>query len=200
MPAVAFQCPNCSRELQLPQEGWFYTCDYCREVLDLKAQFAFLRGLDAFDEGQALMFAKGPRKLRHKTRENAVYRQVLETFMEAYSSLQLAFTGSLAEVQRQVGVEMMSSMAAEFMKQNMISPMEMSFWNSVLTEQNAQLEIVKIKQKMSERGNAILRLRWYLRLNQLKKTLLEMDQKITRLEKQIAFVDVPRARNRRWKA
>jgi hypothetical protein len=202
MSDYSLKCPVCDYELRPPLDVWFYTCDSCRESLDLKSQYAFLRGLEAFDEGQALMMEKGPRKQRNKTRENQIYRQSLTLFVEAYSSLQVAFVGNLVEVQRQVGIEMMASMAAEFMKQNMISPLEMSYWNSILTEHYAQAEIdrikVRLKQPMGTFG-FLIRLRWTLRANQLKKKLVEIGKKITNLERQIAFVDIPRARNRRWK-
>ena len=203
MSDFSLKCPNCAHELLPPLDVWYYTCEYCRESLDLKSQYAFLRGLEAFDEGQALMIEKGPHKLRNKTRQNAVYRQTLEIFTEAYSSLQVAFQGSLGEVQRQVGIEMMSSMASEFMKQNMISPLEMSYWNSIMNEHVAQTEIDQIKERLTRplgTFDFLIRLRWTLRMNQLKKKLVEIDERIMRIERQIAFVQIPRARNRHWRA
>lgn len=202
MPDFSIKCPNCEHELQPPIDVWYYTCDHCRESLDLKAQYAFLRGLDAFDEGQAIMMEKGPRKPRYKTRQNPVYRQALDLFTESYSSLQIAFLGGLVEVQREVGIEMMASMTAEFFKMNMVSPMEMMYWNSVLTEHIAQTEIDGLKKKLSQPAGAfgsLKRLRWKSRMTQLKKKLIEIDEKIKRIEAQIMFVDVPRARNQRWK-
>ena len=202
MSDFLLKCPSCARELQPPLDVWYYTCEYCRESLDLKSQYAFLRGLEAFDEGQAIMQEKGPRKARNKTRQNAVYRQSLDLFTEAYSSLQVAFQGSLGEVQRQVGIEMMSSMAAEFMKMNMISPLEMSYWNSIMNEHVAQSEIDQIKERLTRPMGTfapLIRLRWRMRLNQLKKKLVEIDERIVRIERQIAFVQIPRARNRHWR-
>jgi hypothetical protein len=202
MADFSIQCPKCNSELQPPIDVWYYTCETCRENLDLKSQYAFLRGLQAFDEGQALMMDKGPRSAHRKVRQNPVYREALDLFTEAYSSLQVAFQGHLYETQRQVGIEMMSSMASEFMKQNMISPLEMTYWNSVLTEHYAQTEVERIKARLAKPLGAfgfLIQTRWNLRLNQLKKKLAEIDQKITRVERQIAFVDIPRARNLRWK-
>ena len=57
-------------------------------------------------------------------------------FREAYSSLQLAFEGELVESQRRLGVEMMASMAQEFMMRMMASDLESHYWQMVLTEQN----------------------------------------------------------------
>lgn len=202
MATSPLRCPNCDAELQVPDDVWYYTCDSCRESLDLKAQFAYLRGLEAFDEGQALMTEKGPKRPRNKTRYNEIYRHCLDLFVEAYSSLQIAFLGHLVEVQRQVGIEMMASMTGEFLRQNMVSPLEMGYWNMILTEHLAQTEIDRLKVRLGQPVGGLgflMRLRWTLRLNQLKKKLIEVDQRINRLERQIAFVDVPRARNRRWK-
>ena len=98
----------------------------------------------------------------------------MDLFIEAYSSLQVAFLGSLVEVQRQVGIEMMSSMAAEFMKQNMISPLEMSYWNSILTEYYAQTEIDRIKERLTRpmgKFGFLVILRWKQRMNSSMSSL-----------------------------
>jgi hypothetical protein len=148
------------------------------------------------------MISKGPRKPRHKTRENAVYRQVLDLFVEAYSSLQVAFAAELGPLQRQVGVEMMASMASEFFRQNMISPLELSYWSTVMTEQSVQTEHDAVKekiQKLSGPFSFVMRLRWKLRLVQLEKNLPELAGKIKRLEEQIAFVERHHSRNLKWK-
>jgi hypothetical protein len=202
MATIDLTCPHCSAALHIPEVAWYYTCEYCKARLDLKSQFAYLRGLDAFEEGQTLMVSKGPHKQRNKTRENPVYRHVLDLFTEAYSSLQVAFLADLGELQRQVGVEMMASMSAEFFRQNMISPLEMTYWASVMTEQSAQEEYDKVKGKMGTLAGAfgiIKQLRWQLRLNQLGKKLPELSQKIERIERQIAFIEAPHSRNRKWK-
>jgi hypothetical protein len=202
MPTAAFTCPHCSRELQLPDDVWYYTCEGCQARLDLKSQFAFLRGLDAFEEGQELMLKKGPRRKYQKTRENPVYRQVLDLFLESYSSLQVAFAAELAPVQRQVGVEMMASMASEFFRQNMISPFEMAYWSNIMTEQSAQVEYDQLKEKIKVSGSSmgiVMKLRWDIRLAQLARKLPEVSSKINRIEEQIEFIERPHARNRKWK-
>ena len=163
--------------------------------------------MEAFDEGQALMIKEGPRKPRSKTRDHAVYKQVLDLFTEAYSALQAAFLGRLEEVQRQVGVEMMASMATEFFLQNMISPLELNYWSLILREQNTRTEIDRIKKNLTRSDpsakqnsvNPLTRIHGMIRTRQLKGKLLEMDQKISMVESQIAFVDTPRARNKSWK-
>jgi hypothetical protein len=202
-PTYSIKCPHCDTELQLPSDIWYYTCDHCRARLDLKSQFAFLRGMDAFDEGQDLMTDKGPRKQRNKTRDHPVYRQALLLFVEAYSSLQVAFMSELGEVQRQVGIEMMASMTSEFIKQNMVSGLEVSYWNSLLTQQLARLEYDQLKARLLLKPSGILgffkRLRWNTRMSQLRKKIPELDERIGQLEREIAFMDVPRVHNEKWK-
>jgi hypothetical protein len=203
MSSTEFTCPHCSKSLQLPEDVWYYTCDFCGARLDLKAQFAFLRGLEAFEEGQTLMVSKGPRRQYQKTRNNPVYRQVLDLFIEAYSSLQVAFTAELGPLQRQVGVEMMTSMSSEFFRQNMISPFEMSYWGSVMTEQSAQVEHDELKAKIQALNGPfafLARLRWQIRINQLERKLPEVAARLARLEEQIGFVERIHARNLKWKA
>jgi hypothetical protein len=199
-PGAALPCPYCRHDLLIPDNVWFYTCDHCRESLDIKAQFAFLRGMGAFDEGQDLMVSEGPRKPRGKTRVHPVYKQVIDLFIEAYSALQVAFQGQLAEVQRQVGVEMMASMAAEFFLQNFISPLEMNYWGLIMREQKTRADIDRLKQSTRDKATSVpVRILGTLRIRQLKRKLPELDQKIKMVESQIAFVDVPHARDLRWK-
>jgi len=201
-PADSFHCPHCLRELDLPEDAWYVTCDHCGARLDLKSQFAFLRGMDAFEEGQELMVRRGPRKRRNKTRENEIYREVVDLFVEAYTSLQVAFAAKLGAAQRQVGVEMMSSMSAEFFNLSMISPFELAYWSNVMTEQRAQLEYDRLQQQargVSGLWGQLKFLRWRLRLGQLRKKLPELSSKLDRLEQQIEFIDPPHARNRKWK-
>lgn len=159
--------------------------------------------MEAFDEGQDLMVDKGPRKPRGKTRDNATYKHVLDLFVEAYSALQIAFMGKLVEVQRQVGVEMMASMSAEFFLQNMISPLEVHYWGLIKSEQTAQMEIDRLKQNLNRSDlskNLLARVHAAIRIRQLKKKLAAITEKLKLLEEQIEFVDAPRARNKSWTA
>jgi hypothetical protein len=200
MTESAFICPFCEKGLVLPAEVWHYTCEFCGEKMELRSQFAYLRGLEAFSEGQELMQAINPKKRRMypNVRESAA----MELFIEAYSSLQVAFQHPLEETQRTIAVEMMSSMAQEFNKRNMVSPFEVMYWNSIMLEQTAQNEFDVLRQKLHNLNGALrwLKLwRWRNRQSQLLKYLGQLDSKIAAVEKQIAFVDVPRARNSHWK-
>jgi hypothetical protein len=174
----SFTCPYCDTELQLPDGVWYYTCTHCRNRLDLKSQFAYLRGLDAFSEGQEIMSKISTRKRL------------------------MPFYPRLAEPQRSLGVEMMSSMANEFMKREMVSPFERSYWNTLMVEQTAQDEYDHLKVKLSNTAGVfggLKRIRWRARQKQLIQSLVELDKRLEKLEKQISFIDVPRARKQKWK-
>jgi hypothetical protein len=195
-----FTCPYCDLELHLPDEVWYYTCDHCGKHLDLKSQFAYLRGLDTFKEGQDILDQLNPKKRRSLT--NAQDRAAMELFRQAYSSFQVAFTADLEELQRTLGVEMMTSMAHEFLKRNMISPLEANYWNCLMVEQTAQNEYDLLKEKINKAGGRLgllKRWRWSSRQEQLIKALTGLAEKIKTLEMQIDFVDIPRARNKKWK-
>ena len=195
-----FTCPYCDVEIHLPDNVWYYTCDHCGKHLDLKSQFAYLRGLDAFKEGQDILQRLNPKK--HRALTNAQDRAAMELFREAYSSFQVAFLVELEEFQRTLGVEMMTSMAHEFMKRNMISPFEANYWHSLMVEQTAQNEYGLLKQKIIKADGLLgflKRWQWRSRQRQLLKALAELAEKIKTLERQIEFIDIPRARNKKWK-
>jgi hypothetical protein len=200
MDTRPFTCPYCDTEIALPEDAWYHTCPQCGKRLDITAQFAYLRGLDAFTEGQEIMAGISPRK---KRLENPEMQEAIELFREAYSSLQVAFTSAnLALAQRNLGVEMMASMSNEFMKLNMVSILEMSYWKSLMVEITAQKEYDNIKDRLVRPSSGLMylwRIRWLIRRRQLLKALVDLDSKLKMLEKQIEFIDVPRARNENWK-
>ena len=201
MDEPPFFCPNCETELALPDDVWYYTCERCHTRLDLKSQFAFLRGLDAFTEGQDLLDKVSPRKRRKFY--HSIDKASLSLFLEAYSSLQVAFQSELIETQRSLGVEMMTSMSDEFMKRGMVSSYETTYWNTLMIEQTAQSEYDQISGKLSKLDGSILgfvkKWRWQRRQKQLIETIAKLDKKVSLLEHQIEFIDVPRARNKKWK-
>ncbi len=201
MEEEPFVCPYCDTQLDLPDGAWYITCTKCRHHLDLKSQFAYLRGLDSFSEGQDIMQKVNPRKQRALFQPKVT--EAMHLFMSAYTSIQVAFQAELAETQRALGVEMMSSMAQEFMKRNMVSAMEMSYWNTLMIEQTAQYEYDRLKEQLAGQGGGlwagVKRWRWISRQKQLVRSLAQIDKKIKMLEKQIDFTDIPRARNEKWK-
>ena len=197
----AFTCPYCETEFQLPEDALYYTCPHCGHRLNISSQLAYLRGLDAFSEGQEILDQISPRKRR--LLDSPKVNQSMELFMEAYSSLQLALQSELAEAQRSLGVEMMASMAQEFAKLEKVSPLESNYWVSLMVELTAQKEYDQLKEKLTQKRSGpwgfLVRLRWLARKRQLRNALVKVDQKIRAIEQQIAFVERPRARNLHWK-
>ncbi len=199
MSDLSFSCPYCEKDFPIPDDVWYINCVQCGRRLNLESQFAYQRGVDAFTEGQEIMNKISPKKRRIPG--NARDREAIDNFIEAYTALQVAFKAELAEAQRLLGVEMMAVMAGEFMKRDMVSPLEMGYWSSVLIEQNSQGEFDTLKEKLTQPAGLLgflLRLRWKLRQRQLVKALVELDQRLNAYERQIQFLDRPRARNRNW--
>ncbi len=199
MDTPPFTCPYCETVLDLPEDAWYYTCPRCQKRLDLKSQFAYLRGLDAFSEGQEMMVKIPPRRRRPLDPRT---EEAMQLFREAYSSLQVAFQSILAEEQRALAVEMMSSMSREFMKWNLVSAVEMNYWHFLMVEQTAQKEYERNKQKLADLDgglNLLAQMRWRIRQKQLRKALLDTGKKVVMLERQIEFIDIPRARRENWK-
>jgi hypothetical protein len=195
-----FRCPYCDFENEIPDSGFYITCSQCGHRLNLESQFAFLRSVDAFSEGQEILDGISPRKRRIPN--SPTDRQSLDLFIEAYTAMQVAFKAELAELQRSLGVEMMANIADEFMKRNMVSPLEANYWISLLVEQNSQDEYDRLKEKIIQlRGPLafLSRMRMRSRQKQLLNALAQLDGKLTALERQISFVDIPRTRNTKWK-
>jgi hypothetical protein len=199
MGDLDFTCPYCNAGLSIPDNDWYYTCTQCRQRLNLESQYAFLRGLEAFTEGQDAMEKISPRQRRNPY--NLRDKQAMELFLEAYTSLQIAFHAELAEVQRSVGVEMMASMASEFMKRSMVSVLEMNYWTTLLVIQNSQTEYDQLKKKLETLDGSLIfikRMRWQGRQKRLLDSLVSFERKLMTIEKQISFIEVPRARNKAW--
>ena len=200
MDVPPFTCPYCEIEIQLPEDVWYYTCTHCGSHLDLKSQFAYLRGLDAFSEGQDIADRINPKK--KKNHFNPRVTTAMEIFKEAYSSLQVALLTDLAESQRSLAVEMLASMSQEFAKWDLVSPLEMNYWSSIMVEQTAQWEYNQLKEKLSNPDQPLFwikKMRWRSRQKQLLQSLAKLDERIKTIEKRIAFVDKPRARDLKWK-
>jgi hypothetical protein len=195
-----FICPYCETEIVIPDNLWYYTCDQCGKHLDLKSQFAFLRGLDAFTEGQDLFQKIHPKKRRlFIAQENAA----MELFRQAYSSLQVAFMADLEEGQRILGVEMMASMNQEFIKRSMTSALEAQYWNTLMVMQTAQNEYDRLTKNLAEATSDVIgqikRVRWASRKKQLAQAIVKQEAKLDTLEQQIEFIDIPKARSKTWK-
>ena len=197
-----FVCPFCEKELILPKEAaQYYTCEYCGKRIDLPAQFAFNRGLEAFKEGQAAY--QGLKYLKKKRAAyDAAELTVVRIFEKAYFSIQQAFATDLAEPQRALGVEMMVNMAQLFTKRDLISGLEASYWGLLMVEHTAQEEYDVLRQKIANPAGAlglIKQIRWRSRKGQLKRALVKLDQKIRYMETHMAFTYPIHARKSHWK-
>jgi hypothetical protein len=199
----AFACPYCEQELDLPAEDIrYFHCVHCGKRLDLPAQFAFNRGLDAFREAQTAYESLSHHRKKvpaFSAREQAIVR----TFEEAYFSIQQAFTSDLAEPQRIMGVEMMVNMAQFFLKRDLISGLESSYWSLLMTEHTAQEEYDILGERLASKAGVLgflRKMRWRTRRGQLRHALVKLDQKIRHLEENMAFSYPIHARKTSWKA
>jgi hypothetical protein len=200
---IDLTCPYCDTRLSIPDNLWYYTCDHCGQRLDLKSQFAYLRGLDSFTEGQELFQKINPKKRWRRQFFLTGDREALDLFRQAYSSLQVAFLAELEPNQRLLAVEMMCSMTQEFQKRLMVSPLETQYWNTLMVVQTAQNEYILLTRKLSRPASGLLepfwRWRWAGRQKHLLQSLKKLDLKLDTLEKEIEFVELPKARNKSWK-
>lgn len=193
-------CVQCGAEVFPEAEPWPKACPVCHSPFDLQAQFAYSRGRDAFTAGQELIIRISP-GVREKNLTTSDEMEGLQYYIQAYTALQESFKGELAESQRQLGIEMMAAMARVFLQHGMVSPLESAYWSNLLIELNSLRECAALREKLASppKGGVIdffRRWHWRSRLNQLDKALVELNIKILRLERSIAFIDPPRARRK----
>jgi len=191
-------CPFCATEFD--HEPWPKACSNCGRPIDLQAQFAYCRGHNAFTVGQEIVM-KAYRGKKPKYVAIAKENEGLQYYLQAYSALQRAFQGRLAESQRQLGIRMMAAMGQVLQHNTMISPLEASYWNTLLTEMNAQQELAALQEKLAQDRNQRLfhypkRWRWQNRQHQLEKGLDTLNNKLNVLEHQIGFVEKMNPRRR----
>ena len=192
-------CAQCGFEFGGEGEAWPSVCPHCGRDIDLEAQFAYCRGRDAFIAGQDLLIALTP-KMRRKNITTSFEMEGLQFYSQAYSALQRAFQGQLAESQRRLAIEMTAAMVLVFQTHGSISPFESSYWTTLMVDLTTQLDILEVRERLRKLptglSGAVPRWRWRLRLRQLERALIELDTKIKTLEQNIGFVEPPRARRR----
>lgn len=186
---VPVVCVNCATEFD--HEPWPQVCPRCQHPIDLQAQFAYCRGHNAFTVGQELIMKVYPIK-RKKRLPTVIEKEGLQDYMQAYTSLQRAFQGALAESQRQLGIRMMAAIAQVFQYNTMVSPLEAIYWSTLLVELNSNLELVSLREKLAKnnhRGLITFLQDWRgrMRLRQLEKAMAMLDSKLSHLEHQIGF-------------
>lgn len=191
-------CALCGTEVITEQEPWPEYCPRCQHPFDLAGQFAYMRARDAFNAGQELIIHISPgRRMVSMTSEDEMAG--VQCYIQAYSAMQKAFTGELAESQRRLGIEMMAAMVRVFVQHGMVSSLESAYWSLLLVEMNTQIErddlVMKINSsQLSGLRRWVMHWRWKSRRAQLEEALRELNRKIQLLERQIAFVEKPKAR------
>lgn len=192
-------CVYCRLEMEPEGEPWPEVCPNCQRPIDLRTQFAYCRGRDAFIAGQEILIHITPRT-RRRSLTTAEEMEGVQYYNQAYTALQTALQGELAESQRRMAIEIMAAIALIFQQHGTISPLEASYWRSLWAELNMQIESAQVQEKISHAApglwGMLIRWRWHTRLTQLKNALVELDRTIPRLERNIAFVERPRARRK----
>lgn len=187
-------CVACGKDIEWGEEPYPVRCDACHEPIDLPSQMAFSRGSDAFSVGQELLFIVSPKK-RRRSITTPEEMEGLHYYMQAYSSLQLALEGKVADQQFFQAAQMMAAMANVFLQHGSVSPLESAYWGSLLKEYNVQKAWVEVNEKIANVKPGIFswlnRLRWRVRKFQLKKALVDLDQNITKLEQYMKFAERP---------
>jgi hypothetical protein len=121
---------------------------------------------------------------------------VTQLYIESYTALQEAFQSNLAASQRYKAIEMMATISILFSQTNLVSPLEASYWTSLVVEQVNHKELNELTAKLSQPPSGIygrlFRWRLLLRRRQLAKALLRVEQRIDVLEQNIAFITPPR--------
>lgn len=128
--------------------------------------------------------------------------EALESLKEAYSSLQVAFEGSLIEGCRALGIEMMASMSQVLAARLMVSQLESQFWHNVMAELTAQKEFDRLKLGLSGKKTILnFPRRWLIkrRMRVLSEGLKRLGERLALIETTIQFVNPPRARNKNWR-
>lgn len=192
-------CPRCGRTFEGDVDSIPARCTQCGTELDLETQFTFIRGVDAFDYGQRLLMEISPRT-RRRNPFSAVEMDAVRYYQQAYNSLQLASQGALAESQRRLMIEMLSSIVFIQFQHQVISSIEASYWQSLLKELTMQLEVIEVEEKIANLSASpiqwLLRIRWKIRLHQLKAALIDIDRRIEKMEASIEFVVPPNVRRK----
>jgi hypothetical protein len=188
-------CCNCGAEYEGETESIPSICLQCESEIDLQTQFAFSRAVDAFAYGQQIISRISP-KLRKRNPFTDDEMEGLVYYEQAYNSMQVSFQGQLAETQRRLAIEIMSAIAFLQLQHHSISAVEGAYWQALFKELSIQIEVLEVQEKLRDLPPGFMRLRWKLRLRQLNRSLLEMDEKITNWERVIQFAQHPRIRRK----
>lgn len=191
-------CPHCAEEFDLAEGQFEYSCQKCgRRVDNMQTQFAYSRGYDAFFAGQRVLMDIPPSR-RSRLAYAKQTHEATQLFSEAYTAIQEAFQGYLADSQRYKAIEIMASIANLFIQTDLVSPLEAHYWSSLMIEQVNRKDLDDLNQKLSQPASGISgllgRLNWRRRRRDLEKGLARLEKKINLMEQNIAFATPPRVR------
>jgi hypothetical protein len=194
MEELLFQCPTCGVIVSPPEEGWSLICPSCQRRVDLTGQFAYVRAYEAYEEAGETMeelktyHQRGLSRFEYARREQEAYM----IFGEAYSALQEAFRYELSGKQHEHSVKMAANMANLFLPRGLMSDLEATYWHALMFEQTASVELRALEDQMNSPVSGSLgfvkRWRWKMRQRVLKRSLVEIDRKIRRLESGMGLV------------
>ena len=192
-------CTTCGKAYEGETQSIPDTCVQCGSVIDLATQFAFSRGVDAFDYGQELLMRLSPRS-RRKDPFSKSEMEAIRYYQQAYNSFQTAFSGVLAESQRRMAIEIIASIVFVQLQHQVISSIEAAYWQNLLKELTMQKELIEVEQKIATLPRSpirwILKIRWRMRLNQLNAALIDIDHQIEKMEASILFAVPPNVRRK----
>jgi hypothetical protein len=196
MAETDLTCPYCGAANSGAEAVVWHRCEQCMRLFSAAAQRAYARGMEHWEEAQEGELT--PLNPRHpRPRREAGDRETLQAYQQAHSALELAFQSDLPEEQRHEGLLAMAEIGQVLARRDLLSPLEAHYWVKVLMEHNALRERAELDGRLAEPGGgALLRLRWRLRRDQLRRALAKLAREVADLEETIGFVEPPHARDR----
>ena len=190
MEEQSFTCLHCLGDFPPPADGWEITCPHCGVKQDLHGQFAYARAVSAFADGQDILgqlpyLKKDKKEVGFRYRYTAREKEAFDFFSEAYSAFLEAFQYDLPRWQHEHSLQMVVNIAHLFLPRQMISPLEASYWNTLMVIQTARQEDERLQEKLANRkgiGALFWRWRWQSRHDQLVKKMAELGEKVHMME------------------
>lgn len=194
-----YLCPHCGKpfELSEPSLTW-HSCPHCAGKVNSDVQDAYARARANYEAASNAKVTIVSAKYKSREQFTPREKDILRTYEQAYTGLQVAFRAELPERLHRSGIEMMAEMSSLFEMRRIISPLEAKYWRQLMTEQTAREELDELGEKLESKRlgliQAVRRLHWRLRHRQLKRALQKLDQEIQHLEELIVFVERPHTR------
>ncbi|MBN1876256.1 MAG: hypothetical protein JXA33_18675 [Anaerolineae bacterium] len=184
---IAILCPYCETEVDISAEDTdTQICKACGREFSVEAQFAYERGQAHYDAAMDI-----ERAARWRVREDSpTMTDMLRNYEHAYSSLRVALQHTLPHSYHADALTMLAEIMRRFLKREMVSSMESSYWTQRITQLTVTEEYAELQRKLEAReGNFLQRWHWRLRSGQLGRTIPELEEKIAVMEREIAFTE-----------